>query len=220
MYKSTKKTVITKTKYYRPSPSLRVPTNKNARDLCTAGIDSPGSLSPKLNPSASIQSPRPIVSATSTLLQNPTARPPVSASYPVGREKVFLQSPISIRTDSSISASPPSPSPLQAGTPAPSPMPLPSARMATPASSPPFKKPVAHDRAAASHSKDTIPWVNPQLKYTPLYEDDTDEEGGQQERIFWIPNPETIKRPALTEVGKSNFYVVTRGQAVGIYGSM
>lgn len=57
--------------------------------------------------------------------------------------------------------------------------------------------------------------MNPEGEFAPLYEDEEDDSGRQ----FLIPNPETMKPPVLSEMGKADFYVVTVGQDVGVFGS-
>lgn len=218
-------------------PSPRTPIDKGAGSLRTAVTSSRTSFSPGLYPSAAIQpprpstpatstllkspiacqSPRPVAPAASTLLQSPIARTPASIPYSGYRRRAPLASPISIRTDSDASVSPPpSPTPNPAGGRA---APLQPTRTA-PASLPAAKASVTHIQALVRHSRDTVPWVNPRKKFTPLYEDETDEEGGLQDRVFRIPNPKTMKPPTLSEVGKSDYYVVTRGQGVGVFGSL
>lgn len=57
--------------------------------------------------------------------------------------------------------------------------------------------------------------MNPEDESAPLYEDEEDQSG----RRFLIPNPKTMKEPTLSEVGKADFYIVTVGQDIGIFGS-
>lgn len=210
-------------------PSFRALVDKGTGNLRTTDIGSHASLSPSaviqsprpstpatstlLKSPIACRSPRPVAPATSTPLQSPIAHPPTLILHSGYRGRASLPSPISIRTDSDASVSPPpSPSPNPAGAPAAA---LQSVHT-TPASPPPAQTSVAHAQAPVPHSRDTISWVNPRESFVPLYADETEE---RQDRVFWIPNPKTMKPPTLTEVGKSDYYIVTRGQGVGVFGS-
>lgn len=53
----------------------------------------------------------------------------------------------------------------------------------------------------------------------PLYKGDEDKEVANVGRRFLIPNPDTMKPPVLSEGGKADYYIITCGQEVGIFGS-
>lgn len=134
----------------------------------------------------------------------------LAARSPVPRRHISISvAPRSIRT---APATPPN-------TPAPPSLVTPG-RPAVSLQPPPIVPPPASELVTlASHAPTgpphTVPWENFREDFVPLFADDSDDD--TPALTFMIPNPHNLQRPALSSEG--DFYIVTQGQAVGIFGS-